>query len=87
MYMRVYNINVMMYHNIIHSICSPNLYLCNNVSPLCLSRNRHSLLDQPAKNNVFAGPMTYRRFLHCFRHIYREMSQKQAKNLATYRLL
>lgn len=48
-------------------------------------KNRHQLLDKPAKNNVFAGPMTYRRFLHCFRHIYREMSQKRSEYLTTYK--
>jgi len=42
-------------------------------------------LDTPAKNNVFAGPMTYRRFLHCFRHIHREMSQKRMEQLTTYK--
>ncbi|KAF6026452.1 hypothetical protein EB796_015243 [Bugula neritina] len=48
-------------------------------------RNRHKKMDEPARNNVFAGPMTFRRFLHSFRHTYSEMSEKRATNLSTYK--
>lgn len=48
-------------------------------------KNKHNSLEKPAKNNVFAGPMTYRRFLHCFRHTFREMSQKRMENLTTFK--
>lgn len=48
-------------------------------------KNRHSKMDQPARNNVFAGPMTFRRFLHSFRHTYREMSEKRSETLALYK--
>lgn len=48
-------------------------------------KNNHNNIGEPARNNVFAGPMTYRRFLHCFRHTFVEMSRKRSENLTLYK--
>ncbi|XP_023932047.1 dynein heavy chain 5, axonemal-like isoform X1 [Lingula anatina] len=42
----------------------------------------HKNLDEPAKNEVFIGPTTYRRLMDCFKHIYSTKCKQRTETVS-----
>jgi hypothetical protein len=46
-----------------------------------ISRNRHRKEGEMAKNEVYIGPTTFRRFMECFRCLYNNKSKERTQDV------
>ena len=54
---------------------------CDFISVSHWCRNRHRDLGASAKNEVYVGPMTYRRFMDCFKYLYTSKAQERTESV------